>query len=165
MNIPESNLRNMLKSISELNHVLNERISLSKVADKDCPDCQYDPIRKESMDAYCDTCSGAGKLKVPEITPISASVETMDDFRFDYTALGRLKEGEILVTIDKLEIDDFLNKDGKYNMNDYKDIEKLIHEYDYIEWMGTRYTPATFQPAYLQGNFYELSLTLRVKNG
>jgi hypothetical protein len=163
MNIPESNLRNMLKSISSLNHVLNETLKICKHNESDCPSCKFDPIRGESTDPYCDTCDGKGKVTADVFYTIPSSVETEQDFTFDYAKVGRLTNGEILATIDKVEIDTVLNVGGTYNMDSYDDIKKFLDQYDYFEWKGAKYVLKSFQAGYLQGNFYEISMTLSLK--
>jgi hypothetical protein len=163
MNIPESNLRNMLNSISSLNHVLNETLNLCKVSEVDCPDCGYDPIRRESTDPYCPTCDGRGKKVTEQIFTIPSSVETEEDFSFEYGSTGRLSKGQILATIDKLEIDSVLNTDSKYSMDNQNNIKEFLDQYEYFEWKGAKYILDSFQAGYLQGNFYEIGLTLTLK--
>jgi hypothetical protein len=153
----------MLNSISELNHVLNETLRLCKVSETDCPDCGYDPIRKESTDPYCDTCDGRGKITTEVYFDIPSSIETADDFRFDYAHTGRLTDGEILATIDSKEINQVLNIDGKFNMDSQQDIRGFLDQYEYYEWKGGRYIVKSFQAGYLQGNFYEISITLKLR--
>lgn len=163
MNIPESNLRNMLNSISELNHVLNETITLYKNVAEDCPSCSYDPIRGESTDPHCDECDGVGKIITSQTFTIPSSVETEEDFAFEYKSVGRLSTGEILSTIDKKEITEVLNVDGTYDMDNQKDIKRFLDQFEYFEWKGAEYTLVKFQAGYLQGNFYEISLTLKLR--
>jgi hypothetical protein len=153
----------MLNSISELNHVLNEILRLCKVSETDCPDCGYDPIRKESTDPYCDTCNGKGKIVTESYYDIPSSVETADDFRFEYGNTGRLLDGEILATIDSKEISEILNIDSKYNMDEQQDIKSFLDQYEYFQWKGGKYVVKSFQPGYLQGNFYEIGITLKLK--
>jgi hypothetical protein len=163
MNIPESNLRNMLKSISQLNHVLNETLKLCQEDESDCPSCKYDPIRKESTDPYCDTCDGRGKMVTETFYNIPSSVETTEDFQYEFSKAGRIMEGEILATIDIQEIETVLDPTGKYNMDDKGDIKRFLDQYNYFEWKGARYVLKSFQAGYLQGNFYEISMTLSLK--
>jgi hypothetical protein len=164
MNIPESNLRNMLNSISSLNHVLNETLILYKLESSDCPDCGYDPIRNESTDPYCTTCDGKGKVSTPTAFTIPSSIETEDDFVFSYTNAGRLTSGEILATIDNKEISEVLNVDRKFSMDDYGDIKAFLDQYSYFEWKGAKYKLESFQPGYLQGRFYEISMKLSLSD-
>jgi hypothetical protein len=163
MNIPESNLRNMLNSISGLNHVLNETLRLCKVSETDCPDCGYDPIRKESTDPYCPTCDGRGMIVSETYYDIPSSVETSADFTYSYAETGRLLDGEVLATIDILEINTVLNVDGKFNMDSQSDIKAFLSQYEYFEWKGGKYIVKSFQAGYLQGNFYEIAITLKLK--
>jgi hypothetical protein len=162
MNIPESNLRNMLNSISSLNHVLNETLTICKEDEADCPDCGYDPIRNESTDPHCPTCDGHGKISTPLYYTIPSSIETEEDFTFTYSNAGRIAEGEILATIDKKEIDEILNIGNKYNMDSYVDIKSFLDQYKYFEWKGAKYKLSSFQAGYLQGNFYEISMKLKL---
>jgi hypothetical protein len=163
MNIPESNLRNMLNSISGLNHVLNETLRIYKNNESDCPDCGYDPIRKESTNPYCNTCDGTGKIATEIFYDIPSSIETAEDFTFDYGHAGRLLEGEVLATIDVKEIKEVLNTDGKYSMDNQIDIKNFLDQYEYYEWKGGKYIVKSFQAGYLQGNFYEIAVTLKLK--
>jgi hypothetical protein len=162
MNIPQSNLNNMLNSISGLNHVLNETLRLVKITTTPCPNCKFDPIRKESTDPTCPTCGGAGVIQTPVNTDIPASVETKEDFVYSFAEVGRLLDGEVLATIDKLEIVTILNKNGTYSMDSQSDIKSFLDQYDHFEWKGARYVVKSFQPNYLQGNFYELAITLKL---
>src|SRR5690606_34009262 len=150
MNIPESNLRNMLNSISSLNHVLNETLKLCKVSESDCPDCNYDPVRKESTDPYCPTCDGRGKDVDEQIFTTPSSIETEEDFAFEYSNAGRLSKGQILATIDKLEIDTVLNSDKKFDMDNQQDIKRFLDQFEYFEWKGATYSLDSFQAGYLQ---------------
>lgn len=163
MNIPESNLRNMLNSISGLNHVLNETLRLCKSDKTDCPDCSYDPIRKESTNPYCPTCDGKGVIFTETYFDIPSSVETSADFMYSYAETGRLLEGEVLATIDILEIKTILNVNSQYNMDNQDSIKSFLDQYDYFEWKGGKYIVKSFQPSYLQGNFYEIAVTLKLK--
>lgn len=143
--------------------MLNETLTIYHNHETDCPDCGYDPIRKESTNLNCQTCDGIGKI-IDSITyTIPSSIETEEDFSFDYANVGRISNGEILATIDSLEIKTILNTDGKYSMDNYQDIKKFLDQYDYFEWKGAKYVLKSFQPGYLQGNFYEISMTLSLK--
>jgi hypothetical protein len=159
MKIPESNLRNMLNAISQGNHVLNEKVVLNKIVKSDCPDCTYDPVRQESTDYNCQTCDGNGFTEVVEKTEIPVSIETLEDFRRDFSSVGILTEGQIYMTIDKVEID-ILNQATLYDLNIYDNINKLIDNYDHIVWKGGKYIVKRFEPGWLQGNLYEIAFTL-----
>lgn len=163
MNIPQSNIRNMLNSISGLNHVLNETLRLVQYTSTDCPDCSYDPIRKESTDPSCPTCDGKGVIQTQVNTDIVSSVETSADFIYSYAEVGRLLDGEVVATIDNLEMTTILNPNGKYSMDNQLDIKKFLDQYDHFEWKGGQYIIKSFQANYLQGTFYELSITLKLK--
>lgn len=163
MNIPQSNIRNMLTSISGLNHVLNETLRLCQTTTVDCPTCGYDPIRQESTDPSCPTCDGVGKIVTEIYTDIPSSIETSADFMYSYAETGRLLDGEILATIDSLEINTILNISGKFNMDTQADIKSFLDQYSYFEWKGGKYVVKSFQAGYLQGNFYEISITLKLK--
>lgn len=152
----------MLSSISSLNHVLNETLRLVKFTTSDCPDCGYDPIRKESTDPSCPTCGGTGLIRTEVDTDIPSSVETSADFIYSYAEVGRLLDGEIVATIDNLEITTVLNSNNKYNMNIQSDIKAFLDQYDHFEWKGGKYVVKSFQANYLEGTFYELSLTLKL---
>lgn len=162
MSIPESNLRNMLNAISKGNHVLNETIHLHSNVKSDCPDCSFDPIRKESTDYNCPTCGGVGYLITDSYQTIPASVETEDDFKYDFTSVGKVVNGKIYVTIDSKEVAEILNISNKFNMNNYDDVKSLISQYDYITWKGAKYEIEEFQIGYLQGVFYEIGLLLKL---
>ena len=71
-------------------------------------------------------------------------------------------DGEIMATVDSLEIKTILNSNNKYNMDSQSDIKLLLDQYDHFEWKGGRYTVKSFQANYLQGTFYELSITLKL---
>lgn len=162
MNIPQANIRNMLNSISSLNHVLNETLTLYTSTTVDCPTCGYDPIRKESTDPSCPTCGGKGLITTLTAINIPSSVETQDDFQYSYAEVGRLLDGEILATIDNQEIANTLNASSKYNMDNQSDIKSFLDQYDHFEWKGGKYVVKSFQANYLQGTFYEISLTLKL---
>lgn len=163
MNIPESNLRNMLSSISELNHVLNETLILTKNTSTDCSDCGYDPIRRESTNPYCEKCNGTGEIITQIKYEIPSSVETEQDFEFEYGKTGRVTNGEILATIDSKEISEILNVDKSFNMDNQKDIKKFLDQFTTYEWKGANYSLKSFQPGYLQGRFYEIQVKLGLK--
>jgi hypothetical protein len=163
MNIPQSNIRNMLNSISSLNHVLNETLRLVQYTNSDCPDCGYDPIRKESTDPSCPTCGGKGVIQTQVNIDIPSSIETAQDFIYSYAEVGRLLDGEIVATIDNLEIKTILNSSNKYSMDSQDDIKKFLDQYDHFEWKGGKYVVKSFNANYLQGTFYELSITLKLK--
>lgn len=160
MAMSESNLRNMLNAISRGNHILNEQVRLYKHTEEDCPDCGYDPIRKESTDPYCDTCEGKGKIEKETYTQIPTSIQTEDDFQFDFTQAGRLEQGEILITIDRKEIDAHINQNGDWDLDDHRSIKKLVENYDYFWWKGGKYHLKGFEPGYLQGVLYEIAVTV-----
>ncbi|HLI46307.1 MAG TPA: hypothetical protein VKU94_03855 [Geobacterales bacterium] len=162
MNIPQSNIANMLSSISSLNHVLNETLTVYASTTTNCPNCGYDPIRKESTDPSCPTCGGKGLIETLTSTSIPCSIETQEDFQYSYAEVGRLLDGEILVTIDNLEISTVLNTNGKYSMDKQSDIKAFLDQYDYFEWKGGKYVVKSFQANYLQGTFYELSIILKL---
>jgi predicted RNA-binding Zn-ribbon protein involved in translation (DUF1610 family) len=160
MNIPEANLRNMLKAISDGNHVLNEQVKFNKASKMDCPDCGYDPVRKESTNFDCDTCGGTGSVTTVTSQQISASVETEDDFNYEYTKAGRLTKGQILLTVDIKEIKEILNVDGKYDINDYSQLKAFLDQYENVTWLGARYKIDSFEAGVLQTNIYEIALKL-----
>lgn len=162
MNIPEANLRNMLSAISAGNHVLNEQIKLVKQTEVDCPDCGYDPIRKESINFNCESCSGTGSYITITSQTIPASIETEEDFKYEFTKAGRITKGQILLTIDTKEIKEKLNSDGKFNLDEYVELKAFIDQYSYIMWKGARYIVESFEAGWLQGNLYEISMTLNL---
>jgi hypothetical protein len=160
MNIPEANLRNMLKAISEGNHVLNEKVRLYKTSNSDCTDCDYDPIRKESTDINCETCGGTGSISTSTYSEIDASVEQEEDFKKHYQDTGAVTKGKIFVTIDIADITTTLNADSKYDLNDYSQMKSFVEQYNYLMWKGAKYTVESFEPGWLQGNLYEIGVTL-----
>jgi predicted RNA-binding Zn-ribbon protein involved in translation (DUF1610 family) len=160
MNIPEANLRNMLNAISSGNHVLNEQVQMHTHTELDCPDCDYDPIRKESTNYNCETCGGTGKIVTDQYLTIPASVEQQEDFSRDFTNSGKITKGQIFVTIDIKEIKEVLNTDNKFNLDDYTQLKSFVDQYDFINWKGARYSVSSFEPGFLQGNLYEIGLTL-----
>lgn len=160
MNISDANIRNMLKAISAGNHVLNENIRLYKHTESDCPDCSYDPIRKESTNQNCPTCDGKGVIIVNTYNEISASIEQEGDLKYDFTNAGIITKGQIFATIDIQEINDILNSNSTFDLNDYTQMQKFIKQYDYILWKGAKYSVEHFEPGWLQGNLYEIALTL-----
>jgi len=139
-------------------------LKLCMEAKADCPTCNYDPIRRESTDPYCDYCDGKGKIFTPTFYDIPSSVETTEDFQYEFSKAGRIMDGEILATIDIQEIDTVLDPTGKYNMDDKNDIKRFLDQYKYFEWKCAKYVLKSFQAGYLQGNFYEISMTLSLKD-
>jgi hypothetical protein len=160
MEIPQSNVLNMLKAISNGNHVFNEQVKVYRNTDSDCPTCQYDPVRKESTDPHCQTCDGKGRMIVEKFYSIPASVETEEDFKFDFSKAGKFIKGQIYLTIDSKELTTVLNVDVKYNLDDYTQLKAFTESFDYIVWKGARYTITQFEPGLLQGNLYEIGFTL-----
>ena len=160
MSIPESNIRNMLRAISKGNHVFNEQVKVYKNTKTICTDCIYDPIRQESTDYNCQTCDGLGQVITEVYSEIPASVETSQDFRYEFTKAGKITTGEIFLTIDIVELEDILNVSAIYDLSDYTDLKAFVQQYDYIVWKGARYTIKNFEGGWLQGNLYEIALTL-----
>jgi hypothetical protein len=155
----------MLKAISDGNHVLNETIRLYKSTKTDCPDCGYDPVRKESTNFNCQTCGGEGSVIVETYIEIPASVESYEDLKFNFTRAGELTRGQVNCTIDMLELKTYLNLDNKFDLNDFNDIKLCIKQYDYIWWKGAKYSAESFEPGWLQGNLYEVALVLSILAG
>lgn len=153
----------MLSSISSLNHVLSETLILCKMTKTDCPDCAYDPIRQESTNPYCQTCGGIGVIEQPQLFSIPSSIETYEDVTYSYAEVGRFDKGQINATIDKQEITTTLDTQSQFNMDDQTSIKAFLDQYDYFEWKGTKYVVESFQGNYLEGNFYEIDLTLNQK--
>lgn len=162
MKIPESNIRNMLKAISDGNHVLNEQVSLVSVSKTLCPDCIYDPVRKESTDYNCETCDGTGFTVVETVNTISASVEQSEDFKYDFSKAGKFVKGQIYITLDILEIKNVLNPTSQYNLDDYNQLKNFVESFSTIRWKGARYNVDSFEPGWLQGNLYEIGLVLSI---
>lgn len=162
MQIPEANLRNMLKSITAGNHVLNEQVGICKHTVAPCPDCGYDPVRKESTDYGCETCGGVGKIKTETVVTIPASVEQEEDFKYDFSKTGKFVNGQIYLTIDILEINTVLNANREYDLNDYKQMKAMIESFTYIKWKGARYDIDSFEPGWLQTNLYEIGFVLSI---
>jgi hypothetical protein len=161
MQIPEANLRNMLKAISEGNHVLNEQVSFYHNTKSICPTCVFDPIRKESTDRNCPTCSGEGYVITELKYTISASIEQEEDFKYDFSKAGKLLKGQVLVTIDSAEFTT-LDPTKKYDLNDYPQMKSFVESFDYIKWKGAKYTVESFEPGWLQGNLYEIAIVLKL---
>lgn len=164
MQLPASSVRAILNSISSLNHILNETIDLIQMVNTDCPDCTYDPIRQESTNPYCQTCDGKGVIQTQQKFTIASSVETEEDMTYQYRPVGRLVQGEIKATIDKTEISSTLDPKGQFNMDDQGSIKAFLDQYAYVIWKGATYIIEEFQGQYLQGNFYEIDLTLKLKD-
>jgi hypothetical protein len=160
MLIPESNIRNMLKAISNGNHVFNEQINIYRNTESYCPVCTFDPILKESTDHNCQTCNGKGTVITEKFWTIPSSVEVEDDFKYDFSKAGKLLRGQIYATIDILEIDDVLNTLPTYDLNNYNRLKDFVGSFDYIKWKGAKYTIERFEPGWLQGHLYEIGLTL-----
>jgi hypothetical protein len=160
MPISQSNVNNILKAISNGNHVFNEQIAVYRNTKTICPNCIYDPIRKESTDYNCQTCGGTGQIIVEVFYSIPASVETEEDFKYDFSRAGRFVKGEILVTIDIVELNTVLNISSPFDLNDYTQLKAFIERYDYIKWKGAKYNIGSFEPGWLEGNLYELGLVL-----
>lgn len=163
MKISQSNIRNMLRAISDGNHVLNETVRLYQSTKTDCSNCGYDPIRKESTNLNCPTCGGSGSIVTETFKEVPSSIETYDDLKYDFTQAGILLKGQIHCTIDMLEINTVLNVDKKFTLADLDSIEKFIQQYDYITWKGAKYTVESFEPGWLQGNLYEIALVLSLR--
>lgn len=162
MNIPQANLLNMLNSISAGNHVLNEQVSFYKHSTIDCPDCGYDPIRKESTNHNCSSCEGTGSIVTITVQNIPASIETEEDFKYEFTKVGRIVKGQILLTVDIKEINEILNLDSKYDLNDYQQLKAFLDQYSSINWKGAKYSIDSFEAGWLQGNLYEIAITLNL---
>ncbi|WP_124118462.1 MULTISPECIES: hypothetical protein [Paenibacillus] len=160
MKIPESNIRNMLKAIGNGNHVLNETVQIYSNSKTKCPDCKFDPIRKESTDRNCPTCEGVGYIITEVFQTIPASVEQSEDFRYDYTKAGKYVDGNIFLTIDIEEINTVLNVDEKYDLDDYNQMKAFIESFDYVVWKGAKFKTESFEPGYLQGYLYEIGISL-----
>lgn len=165
MNIPEANLRNMLNAISEGNHVLNETASFYTVSESDCPACAFDPIRKESVNPNCETCGGSGSISVSTKVDIPVSIETEEDFRYEFTKAGKITNGQILLTIDIKEINEVLNINQAFDLNQHAELKAFIEQFKKIEWKGAAYVVDRFEPGWLQGNLYEIAATLNLKDG
>jgi hypothetical protein len=165
MPLSDSNVKNMLKAISVGNHVLNETMSFYKNTKTDCPSCGYDPIRHESINPHCPDCNGTGLKETISYVDVPVSVETEDDFRYDYNNKGRLTKGQILVTIDASEIESLLNNPQVFDLNTHNGIQAFISQFDYFSWKGGKYTASSFEAGYLQGYFYELSVTMELNGG
>lgn len=160
MKIPEANLRNMLSAISAGNHVLNEKVRFYTSTNSQCPDCEYDPVRKESTNSSCPTCGGTGSITTYAYKEIDCSVETEKDFQYDFKQAGKITKGQIFVTVDIKEINEVLNLVTKYDLNDAPQMKALLNQYDYIWWKGAKYTIESYEPGWLQGNLYEIALVL-----
>jgi hypothetical protein len=152
----------MLKAISDGNHVFNETISLYVNTKTDCPDCDFDPVRKESTDPNCQTCGGVGKIITEVSYDIPASVEQEEDFKYDFSKAGKFLKGQIYATLDILEINTILDPTSKYDLNDYKQMKSFVESFDYIKWKGAKYKIEQFEPGWLQGILYEIGLTLSI---
>jgi len=161
--LSEANVRNMLSAISRGNHVLNERAKLFKIAKTNCPDCGFDPIRKESTNPDCDTCEGKGMVEVLSYNEIPVSIETEKDTQYRFTNAGKITEGEILLTIDSKEISEVLNLDKSHDLSTHQGIKKFVEQYDHITWHNAKYKMASFEASYLQGIFYEISMKMKLE--
>lgn len=164
MKIPESNIRNMLKAISNGNHVLNETASFYKNQKTKCPDCKFDPIRKESTNHNCSTCEGTGYIETESFVTIPVSVEQNDDFRYDFSRAGKYVNGTIYMTLDIEEINAVLNKDKAYNLDDYEQIKAFVESFDSFIWKNARFKLDSFEPGFLQGHLYEIGITMSLVN-
>lgn len=154
-------ISNMLKAISNGNHVFNETVQMYRNTKSDCPTCTYDPVRKESTDPYCQTCGGTGVIITYNSYQIPASVETSEDFKYDYTKAGKFVKGSIYLTIDSKEITTVLNTgNSAYNLNDYNQLRTFVESFDYVMWNNARYNINDFEPGVLQGNLYEIGCML-----
>ena len=161
--LSDANIRNMLDAISRGNHVLNETARLFKVSKTDCPDCGYDPIRKESTDPYCETCDGKGSIESLAYNEIPVSIETEKDFQYKFTNAGKITDGEIFLTIDIKEIKEVLNADNSHDLSNYQGVKKFVEQYDHVTWHNAKYKMVSFEPSYLQGIFYEVSMKLKLE--
>ncbi|MNS33484.1 hypothetical protein D3C72_655990 [compost metagenome] len=164
MNIPEANIRNMLRSISEGNHVLNETAFFYTESETDCPDCRYDPIRKESTNPNCQTCGGTGSITTQVIDEVQVSIETEEDFKYEFTKAGKLVKGQILLTIDIKEINEILNVSQSFNLDQYDELKSFMEQYKQVKWKGAAYVIESFEPGWLQGNLYEIAAVLNLKD-
>lgn len=160
MQIPQSNLRNMLSAISNGNHVFNETVQLYRNTKTPCTTCTYDPVRRESTDPYCQTCDGTGFIITLKYFSIPASVETESDFTYDYSKVGKFTQNQMYMTIDNLELTTVLNIDKAYDLNDYKQLKDFVESFDYVIWKGAKFAIGDFEPGILQGNLYEIGCKL-----
>jgi len=162
MNIPNANLRNMLNAISQGNHVLNETVRLFRNSEEKCPDCKFDPIRKESTNPYCDTCGGTGLIVTENFYEITASVESLSDYTNEFENVGKLTQGEIFVTLDNKEITEILNVTPVYDLDDFKELKAFVNSFNYLTWRGARYDLASFEDGRLQGILYEITMRMKL---
>lgn len=162
MNIPNANLRNMLNAISKGNHVLNETVRLFRNTKTPCPDCKFDPIRRESTNPNCDTCGGTGKVVTENFFEIPASVETLSDYKNTWQNVGQLTENQILLTLDAQEISEVLNVSPQYDLDQYSGIKAFVESFDYLTWKGAKYVVSSFEDGRLQGILYEISMKMNL---
>ncbi|MNT21510.1 hypothetical protein D3C72_1568520 [compost metagenome] len=92
------------------------------------------------------------------------SIETEEDFKYEFTKTGKLVKGQILLTIDIKEINEILNVSQSFNLDQYDELKSFMEQYRHIKWKGATYVIESFEPGWLQGNLYEIATVLNLKD-
>lgn len=138
------NASKIVSLISEINHIYAEKIKIYRIKSKQyCPKGHYDPIRKVATDTSCPLCNGKGVIYEYEILEIPANVDYNDDIDIVFEKTGTVLFNELLISIDKKEIEVF-------NID--------VNNISYIEYDNLKYKIKNYRKEFLEGILYELVL-------
>ena len=112
MRVPDP--EKIVEKISEANHMYSENITLHRITKTPCASC-YDPILKESTDINCPDCGGSGYSETDDTLTIPVGVSrNVGDI--ELLGVGTYFSEELVVTIDKQELDQHNTRDRFHNL-------------------------------------------------